>query len=174
MGTICLQKGKVHHMSSAALFHTSRISPAQEKLDNPERSFWDKNIWTGSKRTWNKNKLIVFILIYTYPSSKLSKNIPVFILHEYWLVQVKTSNESRNIFLCQLLQPQHCYFGFLAASSAKLDNIYWNKFEETLFRWLIWTTFLQILSHPQLSFGENGCRWCHLFRKIGAFIEYPF
>jgi hypothetical protein len=54
-----------------------------------------------------------------------------------------------------LIQPQ---FGFLAVSSAKPDNIFWKKFEETLFRWSIQTTFLQILSHVHLSFGENMSR----------------
>jgi hypothetical protein len=49
-------------------------------------------------------------------------------------------------------------------SSAESDSIFWNKFEETLFRWLIWTTFLKIFSHPQLSFWENVCRWCCLLR----------
>jgi hypothetical protein len=46
-------------------------------------------------------------------------------------------------------------FGFFTVLSAKSDNIFWNKFEETLFRWLIWTTFLQIFSHPHFMFSEN-------------------
>jgi hypothetical protein len=36
------------------------------------------------------------------------------------------------------------------------DVIFQNKFEETLFRWLILTTFLQIFSHPHLSLCADG------------------
>jgi hypothetical protein len=69
-----------------------------------------------------------------------------------------------------LVQPQCLHFGNTAMSSAKLrqcssakfDNIFWNKFEETLFRWLIETTLLQIFSHPHHRLSENMCRWCHL------------
>jgi hypothetical protein len=37
-----------------------------------------------------------------------------------------------------------CYFGFSVVSSAKPDNIFWIKFEETWLSWLMLTTFLQI------------------------------
>jgi hypothetical protein len=40
-------------------------------------------------------------------------------------------------------------------SSAKPDYIFWNKLEKTLFRWLIGTTFIQIVSHPLHSFWTN-------------------
>jgi hypothetical protein len=65
----------------------------------------------------------------------------------------------------QFIQFLCCHLGLSAVSSAKPDNIFWNKFEETLFRWLIWTTFLQIFFHPHLSFQENGCRWHHLLKS---------
>jgi hypothetical protein len=52
-------------------------------------------------------------------------------------------------FHIELLQSCHHRFGLLAMSSAKPDLIFWReKFEETLFKWLTWTTFLQIFSHP--------------------------
>jgi hypothetical protein len=41
-------------------------------------------------------------------------------------------------------------FQMLTVSSAKLRNILLKKFEEILFRWSKWTTFLQIFSNPHL------------------------
>jgi hypothetical protein len=39
---------------------------------------------------------------------------------------------------CDLLIKIWCHhFEFLALSSARPDSIFWNKFEEKLFRWLI-------------------------------------
>jgi hypothetical protein len=35
-------------------------------------------------------------------------------------------------------------------ASAELDNIFWNKFEETLFSWLMRTNFLEIFSYRRL------------------------
>jgi WD40 repeat protein len=54
-----------------------------------------------------------------------------------------------------LLQPQRRHLELVSLSSAKLDNIFWNKFEETLFRWLTRTALLQIFSHPHFSFWEK-------------------
>jgi hypothetical protein len=54
---------------------------------------------------------------------------------------------------------------FLAVSSAECDNIFWNKFEETLFSWSMWPTFLQIFYYPYHSLWENGCRWCSLLKS---------
>jgi hypothetical protein len=48
-----------------------------------------------------------------------------------------------------------------------IDNIFWKKIEETLFRLLKSTTFLQIFSHPPRSFWQNWYRWCRLF-KLGV------
>jgi hypothetical protein len=46
-------------------------------------------------------------------------------------------------------------FRVLAGTSAKPHNTFlWNMFEETLFGWRIRATFLQIFSHPCLSFWE--------------------
>jgi uroporphyrinogen-III synthase len=44
------------------------------------------------------------------------------------------------------------HFGILAVTSAKTDKIFWKIFEETLSRWLIRKTFLQIFSHPHFRF----------------------
>jgi hypothetical protein len=38
----------------------------------------------------------------------------------------------------QLIQPQCCHWRFLTVSSAELDKIVWNKFEETMSSYLIW------------------------------------
>jgi hypothetical protein len=71
------------------------------------------------------------------------------------------------------IQLEYQYLGFLAVSSAKPDNIFWSKFEETLFRWLIWITFLQIFSH--LHLWGNVCRWCLLvIVMMYVLIVLPF
>jgi hypothetical protein len=44
---------------------------------------------------------------------------------------------SVNILTLYLIRPQRRQLGFLEVASAKLDSLFWNKFEETLFRWLI-------------------------------------
>jgi hypothetical protein len=46
-------------------------------------------------------------------------------------------------------------FWILAVSSATPDKIFWKRFEETFYRLLTWTTFLQIFSYPHLTFGKN-------------------
>jgi hypothetical protein len=43
-------------------------------------------------------------------------------------------------------------FWMFANSSANLDKIFWNKFEETLFGWLKWTNILQIFSPSAIWF----------------------
>jgi hypothetical protein len=77
------------------------------------------------------------------------------------------SRTIRNVFTAHKhvnsFSPSH--FGFWAVSSAIPDDIFWNKFEETFFNLLKWTTLLQIFSHPHLSLRENGCRWCRLLKS---------
>jgi hypothetical protein len=38
-------------------------------------------------------------------------------------------------------------------------------------RRLIWTTFLQIFSHPHFRFWENVCRWCRLLKSGSEWVE---
>jgi hypothetical protein len=52
----------------------------------------------------------------------------------------------------------------LAVSSVKLDDIFWNKFEEPL---LIWTTIVEIFFHPHLSFLYALCqKWDHVISHM--------
>jgi hypothetical protein len=44
------------------------------------------------------------------------------------------------------------------------SHIFSNKLEE-IFRWVIWTTFLEIFSDPVISFWGNLCRWCRLLKS---------
>jgi hypothetical protein len=64
-----------------------------------------------------------------------------------------------------IIQAHQHHFRFWSVSSAKPDDIFWNKFEQTLFSLVKWTTLLQIFSHSHLIFWENGCNWCRLLKS---------
>jgi hypothetical protein len=88
----------------------------------------------------------------------------------FWLLKLlwkkKSRDESSDIYhhkpLPDILDCWRCRLLNLTVSSAQIDNIFWNKFEETLFRMFIWTTFLQIFSHPPW-FLRNW--WCRLLKS---------
>jgi hypothetical protein len=74
------------------------------------------------------------------------KKICVYIMKYYTTTSVRSHFVSRVAF----------HNGCFLVMSAKNDNIFWEKkCEETLFYWWIWTTFLQIFSHPHLY--EKTC-----------------
>jgi hypothetical protein len=59
-------------------------------------------------------------------------------------------------------------FGSDVCYCAKTDKTFWK------IRWLIWTTFLQIFSHPHFRFWENVCRWCRLLKSGSEWVKDRF